>query len=55
VEALVAAVARLVACYPHLGAHEGEPEPIRGTRAVEAMSVGGDSAREMLRRLGAKP
>jgi hypothetical protein len=55
VEALVAAVARLVACYPWLGAQEGEPEPMRGVRAIEGMTTGVDSAREMLRRLGARP
>ncbi len=56
VEALVAAVARLVACYPWLGAQDGEPEPMRGARAIEGMTTGsGDSAREMLRRLGARP
>ncbi len=55
VEALVAAVTRLVACYPWLGAQDGEPEPMRGVRAIEGMTTGADSAREMLRRLGARP
>lgn len=53
VEALCAAVARLTACYPWLGA-QGDAEPIRGPRSVEAMLIGGDPAREMLRRLGAR-
>lgn len=53
VEALVAAVARLVACYPWLGS-QTEQEPFAAPRPVEAMLVGGDPAREMLRRLGAR-
>lgn len=39
VEALAAAVARLVACYPHLGAG-GDAEPIRGPKPSGAVGVG---------------
>lgn len=55
VEALAVAVARLVACYPHLGAQD-DAEPIRGQRVPEMMmGEGRGDGNEMLRRLGARP
>ncbi len=53
VEALVAAVSRLVACYPWLGAG-GEPEAMRGPRAAEGMHEGGERPEALTRRLGAR-
>jgi hypothetical protein len=40
VEALVAAVTRLVACYPWIGA-EVEQEPMRGPKPIDAIYLGG--------------
>lgn len=42
VEALVAAVSRLVACYPFLGAQGTGAEPVRGPRAHEGVMTGMD-------------
>lgn len=54
VEALLAAVARLVACYPWLDATVGQP--MHGPRAVEATYVEGMGARgmDLVRRLGGR-
>lgn len=47
VEALAVAVARLVACYPWLGA-PGEAEPVRGPRARPGMLDGGEDMRRSM-------
>lgn len=52
-EALLAAVMRLVACYPWLGVAEDE-RPWTGPGAVDAFHERGPSAGDTLRRLGAR-
>lgn len=51
VEALAAAVSRLVACYPW--AAQVATQPVTGPRPRESMLTGGSSVGEMLARLGA--
>jgi hypothetical protein len=52
VEALAAAVARLVACYPWAATVQ-DGRPLTGPRAVESMLAGGASGLQIAQRLGA--